>query len=62
MRFPLPTADTATDVLGVGAAVWVAAGTSVHIMSVSGEVTKTVNGILGAKGLTVAPDGRSGEW
>jgi hypothetical protein len=40
--------------------VWIAAGNSVLIASpATGQVRTTVTGVLGAKGLTVAPDGQS---
>jgi WD40 repeat protein len=59
LRFALPGTDTATDVLAVGADVWVSAGNSVLILSRTGQVKKTVTGVLGAKGLTLSPDAHS---
>jgi hypothetical protein len=59
LRFALPGTDTATDVLSVGSEVWVSAGSSVLITSRTGQVRKTVTGILGAKGLTLSPDAQS---
>jgi hypothetical protein len=59
IRYALPTAETVTDVLAVGAEVWIAAGNSVLITSATGRVRTTVTGLLGAKGLTLSPDGDS---
>jgi hypothetical protein len=59
LRFALPGTDQATDVLAVGSDVWISAGNSVLITSRTGQVKKTVTGILGAKGLTLGPDAQS---
>jgi hypothetical protein len=60
IRYVLPATDRATDVLAVGSEVWVAAGNSILIASpVTGQVRKTVTGVLGATGLALAPDGQS---
>ena len=59
LRFALPGTDRATDVLAVGSDVWISAGNSVLITSRTGQVRKTVTGILGAEGLTLSPDGQS---
>ncbi|MFI5938255.1 hypothetical protein [Actinoplanes sp. NPDC051494] len=59
LRFSLGTSETATDVLAVGSDVWVAAGNGVVIASNAGKVRKTVAGVLGARGLTPSPDGKS---
>ena len=60
LRYALPGTGTVTDVLAAGADVWVAAGDSVHLVSAGGgTVRRTVPGIAGARGLTLAPDRRS---
>lgn len=58
-RYDLATTDVVADVLAVGSEVWVAAGNSVLITSATGKVRTTVTGLLGAKGLTLSPDGAS---
>ncbi|MEV6601673.1 hypothetical protein AB0M36_33180 [Actinoplanes sp. NPDC051346] len=59
LRFALPTTDETTDVLAVGSDVWVAAGNSVLIATPTGTVKTSVNGLFGAKALTLSPDGQS---
>ncbi|WP_250006263.1 YncE family protein [Actinoplanes sp. M2I2] len=57
IRVALPGIDRVTDVLGVGADVWTAAGDKVLITSPTGQVRKTVTGLPGATGLTAGPGG-----
>ncbi|WP_033341032.1 hypothetical protein [Catenuloplanes japonicus] len=59
VRYALPATGTVTDVLAVGNEVWIASGDTILITSPTGKVRKTITGVSGARGLTLAPGGTS---